>query len=199
MCQLFESIKIKDGIVFHLDLHQQRMDCSVKAVFGIENNIKISEILSDKKIPSKGLFKCRLSYNEEIQDFQILPYQQKMINSLKLVKCDEIKYNYKYSNRDKLNELLVENKDADEIIIVKNGFITDSSYSNLVFWNGETWHTPSTPLLKGIQREYLISQNKIKAVEIRVQDLEKYQKVGLINDMMDLEDMPIIETKNIKI
>ncbi len=197
MCRLFESIKIKDGKALHVDLHQNRMDRSVKEVFGIKNKIKISEILGDKKISSEGLFKCRLSYAKEIFDFQIIPYQRRKINSLKLVQCDEIEYNYKYSNRDKLNELLVENKDADEIIIVKNEFITDSSYSNLVFWNGEYWHTPSTPLLKGTQREYLITINKIKPTEIRINDLINYQKVGLINAMMDFEDMPIVETKNI--
>lgn len=193
MCPLFESIKIKDGKAFHLNLHQQRMDRSVKQVLGIKNKIKILEILSQRNIPPSGLFKCRISYTDKIIDFKILPYQQKFIKTLKLVECNDIQYPLKFSDREYLNDLLDRKGDADEIIIVKNDLITDSSYSNLVLWNGEDWHTPSTPLLQGTKREYLISKNKIKVVKIGVKDLKKYQKVGLINAMMDLEDMPVID------
>ncbi len=199
MCLLFESIKIKDGIPFHLDLHQKRMDRSVRNFFGVGNKIQILDVLNQQALPKKGLFKCRIVYGKEINEILILPYKQKKIKSLRIVKCDEIEYEYKYADRQLLNKLLLENSDVDEIIIVKNGLITDTSYSNLVFWNGYEWHTPSSALLKGIQREFLIAENMIKPIEIRLSDLRKYQKVGLINAMMDMDEMPIIEIDKIQI
>ena len=198
MCQLFESIKVKDGKAFHVDLHQNRMNRSVKEIFKIVNSINIANSLNDTKLPQKGLFKCRIVYDEVLRSIEFVPYKQKSIHSLSLVKADDLEYNFKYSDRKKLNELIVQNSGVDEIIILKNGFITDSSYSNLVFWNGEEWYTSDRPLFKGIQREFLISQKMIKETEIRLIDLKKYKKVGLINAMMDFEDMPVIDTEMVR-
>jgi len=193
MCQLFESLKIKDGKAFHVDLHQNRMDRSVKEIFKTVNSINIASTLNDIKIPQKGLFKCRIVYDEVLRSIEFVPYIQKSIHSLGLVEADDLDYDLKFVDRKKLIELIVENSNVDEIIILKNGFITDSSFSNLVFWDGEEWHTPDKPLFKGIQREFLLSQNMIKEAEIRLTDLKKYNKVGLINAMMDFESIPIVE------
>lgn len=193
MCQLFESIKIKDGRAFHVDLHQNRMDRSVNGIFKTANSINITSVLYHEDLPQKGLFKCRIVYDEVVRSIEFIPYKQKNIQSLEIVKADDLEYDFKFVDRKKFNDLIVENSGVDEIIILKNGNITDSSYSNLVFWNGAAWHTPDKPLFKGIQREFLISQNIIKEVEIRLSDLKKYKKVGLINAMMDFEDMPVVE------
>lgn len=197
MCQLFESIKIKDGKAFHVDLHQNRMDRSIREIFGVSNKLNISSILKEQQIPQQGLFKCRIVYDKELIAVEILPYTKKKINTLRIVRCDELEYQHKYSNREVLNSLVKQNSDVDEIIILKNELITDSTYSNLVFWNGAQWHTPEKPLLKGIQREFLISEKKISSTEIRIQDLKNYTKVGLINAMMNLEEMPVIEISKI--
>jgi len=198
MCQLFESIKVKDGKAFHVDLHQNRMDRSVKEFFKTVNSINISSVLNDKEIPQTGLFKCRIVYDKILQSIEFIPYKQKNIQSLGIVKADDLDYDFKFVNRDKLNDLIAKKSGVDEIIILKNGFITDSSYSNLVFWNGEEWYTSDRPLFKGIQREFLISQKMIKETEIRLIDLKKYKKVGLINAMMDFEDMPVIDTEMVR-
>ena len=199
MCQLFESIKIKNGVAFHLDLHQRRMDRSISEIYGTPNKIEIATILKQQKIPVSGLFKCRIVYDQEIKDVQLIPYRKKEIHSLRVVLADHINYHHKYTDRKMFGNLLEQHSDVDDVILLKDGFITDSSYSNLVFWNGDHWHTPSMPLLQGIQREFLLNQKRIIAVNIRLGDLRNYQKVGFINAMMDLDDMPIIETKNIKI
>ena len=76
----------------------------------------------------------------------------------------------------------------DDIIIVKDGLITDASYANLIFWDGENWFTPNTPLLKGVQREKLLKDGLIQEKEIKPSDLASYQKVALINAMLDFKD-----------
>jgi len=197
MCQLFESIKIKDGKAFHVDLHQNRMDRSVKEIFKTANSINITSVLNHKEIPQTGLFKCRIIYDEVLRSIEFVPYKQKSIHNLGLVKADDLEYDFKFVDRKKLHDFIVENSGVDEIIILKNGFITDSSYSNLVFWTGDEWHTPDKPLFKGIQREFLISQKMIKEVEMKLPDLRKYKKIGLINAMMDFENMPVIEMEDL--
>ncbi|MBN1984735.1 MAG: hypothetical protein JW761_00460, partial [Prolixibacteraceae bacterium] len=61
------------------------------------------------------------------------------------------------------------------------------------------WWTPDTPLLEGTQRERLLKQGKIRVCRITPENLSKYIKVGLINAMQDLENMPRIAMENIKI
>ena len=71
---------------------------------------------------------------------------------------------------------------------MKNGLITDTSYANIVFWDGQNWLTPSTPLLAGTKRARLLHESKIKEAEIRVDDLIKYEKARIINALNDLDD-----------
>ncbi len=198
MFPLFESIKLLDGSFFHLDLHQERMDESLLQIFGHKNIHNLQSIVQNQKFPQKGLFKYRLAYGLEKFKIEIIPYQSKKIKTLRIVSCDDINYELKFSDRKKFNFLLKKNSDVDEILILKNGLLSDSSYSNIVLWNGEEWQTPRKPLLKGIQRKFLLSQNKIKVAEIGVSELDKYEKIGLINAMMDFEDMSVIEVENIQ-
>ena len=60
------------------------------------------------------------------------------------------------------NQLIEKRKHADDIIIVKNGLVTDSFYANLAFLKNGIWFTPETPLLLGVQRQFLLSQKTIQ-------------------------------------
>ena len=90
-----------------------------------------------------------------------------------------------------LNQLLNPEQENEEIIIVKDGLVTDSSYSNLVFRQGNVWYTPSTYLLNGVKRQRLLQQEFIFEREIRPEDLDKYSKVSLINAMLDPGDISL--------
>jgi 4-amino-4-deoxychorismate lyase len=83
------------------------------------------------------------------------------------------------------------------VLIIKNDFITDTSYSNIVFWNGAQWITPDTFLLAGTQRTRLLEEGIILEKKIRAQDLPKYSHARLINSMLDFETTPNILIKNI--
>jgi 4-amino-4-deoxychorismate lyase len=84
-------------------------------------------------------------------------------------------------------------KSADEILIIKNGFVTDTSFSNIVFFDGIKWITPSTYLLNGTQRQQLLQQGAIIEEEIRPSDLKHFRFAKLINAMLDLETSPSID------
>ena len=85
----------------------------------------------------------------------------------------------------------------EKIVIVKQGFITDTSYANIVFFDGHKWFTPVSPLLKGTKRTFLLDKKIIEETEIRIDDLEKFKKARLINAMIDFEDKVEILVENI--
>lgn len=197
MYPLFESIKIKNGFAFHLSLHQQRMNKACMAEFGAECSLKLYECLEKIIVPDTGLYKWRLNYDDGEFKSETQLYTPKKIASLKLIFDDEIEYAHKFSDRSHLDALVELKGSADEIIIVKNGFISDASYANLIFWDGRDWFTPNTPLLKGVQREKLLKDGIIQEKEIRPSDLPSYQKVALINAMLDFDDKIEVPIENV--
>jgi 4-amino-4-deoxychorismate lyase len=96
-----------------------------------------------------------------------------------------------------LNDLLKLKGACDEIIIIKQGYVTDTSYTNIAFYDGEKWYTSDTPLLAGTCRASLIDEGVLSVKNIRETDIWKYKKVSLINAMMNLEEleMPITSIK----
>ncbi|MCA1759522.1 MAG: aminotransferase class IV, partial [Bacteroidales bacterium] len=100
-------------------------------------------------------------------------------------------------DRERLNLLFEKRGICDDIIIVKNGCITDSSFANIVFFDGVKWWTPDTPLLPGTQRAKLLEENKIFECRITPKDISIYSKVGLINAMNDLNEMMQIAIRKI--
>jgi 4-amino-4-deoxychorismate lyase len=107
-----------------------------------------------------------------------------------VVHHESIDYHIKYTDRQILQQLFDQRGDCDDIIIVKNGFVGDSYTANLLFFDGKNWYTPTTPLLKGTKRQFLLDQGVISEKEIREEDIKSYQKVGLINALIDFEEMP---------
>jgi 4-amino-4-deoxychorismate lyase len=197
MYQLFESIKIKNGETFHLDLHQQRMNRAVQDLYHLDCAPCLKNVFTSNVIPDDGIYKCRIFYGNTIDGFEIQKYFPKKISSLKIIYNNTIEYAHKYANRDEISSLLMQKGNTDEIIISKEGLITDASYANLVFYDGSKWVTPAKPLLKGIQREYLLSKNKISISHIKIDDINKFEKVALINAMLDFDDKIEIPMRNV--
>jgi 4-amino-4-deoxychorismate lyase len=107
--------------------------------------------------------------------------------TLELVMAENLDYGYKYLDRSALNNLKAKSQ-ADDIIIVQDGFVTDTSIANLVFENDRGFFTPQKHLLPGIKRESLLAAGVIKLKNISAADLKDYTRVRLINAMIDLED-----------
>lgn len=113
-----------------------------------------------------------------------MPYTIRPVTSLKLVTSDGLDYTYKSSNRQKLDELFKQKGDADDILIVRDGFLTDTSIANIALWNGEQWETPEAPLLEGTMRASLLGKEIIVPATIRPQDLSRYSLIRLFNAMI---------------
>ena len=128
----------------------------------------------------------------QLKQIEIEPYTYRTIQSLKVVRHESVDYHLKYTDRQILQELFARRGDCDDIIIIKNDMVTDSFAANLVFYDGEKWFTPTTPLLKGTKRQLLLDQGILFEKEIKKEDIRAFQKVGLINAMIDFEEMPVV-------
>jgi 4-amino-4-deoxychorismate lyase len=177
---LLETIKIENGEVYNLPYHQNRCDKSRKALFGSKTRLDLSSVISP---PSEGLYRCRILYHEVIESIEYIPYTPKTINSLKVVPSS-INYSYKYADRTTFEILLREQPDVDDVIIEKEGLLTDTSIANIAFFDGTDWFTPTTPLLEGTMRAKFIEHGILKKRDIRKEDLDKYTHVALINAMI---------------
>ena len=186
MYPFIETIRIEKGKIHHLSYHQQRVNRTFAHFWPERVPLNLQQELSN--VPDgPGVFKARLVYDENGKIEQsYTPYTPRTIHSLKLIQDDVIDYTYKSTNRSELSRLTDLRGEADEIIIVKNGLLTDTSYSNIALFDGNQWFTPSTPLLQGTMRQWLMDHGVIIPAEISVTSLQHFEKIALINAMMPL-------------
>lgn len=153
--------------------------------------LNLESILPVISLDSKH--KIRIIYDGLSSRVEFAAYQPKTINSLKVIEENTISYPFKFENRSEFQGLLEKREQADDILIVKNGFLTDSSYSNVAFWDGSEWFTPDTYLLNGVRRQFLLAKGLIREKKITMSDLPNFDKVSLMNAMLDLGavDLPI--------
>ena len=184
MYQFIESIKIENGQAFLLNLHQQRI-YQTFANFHHKCIINLHALLSSLQPPQKGLYKWRIIYNLNGDfEYQFVPYSFTEIKDFELVDNNEINYSFKYFDRTHIDTMKKQSL-AQEIIIVKKGFITDTTFSNLIFLKNGIWHTPKTFLLNGVQRLNLIHLGIIQETEINLEKLKEFSHFQIINAMND--------------
>ncbi|WP_294964358.1 aminotransferase class IV family protein [Sulfurimonas sp.] len=188
-----ETIKSLDGEIFNILYHQRRYESVLKSL-GVSDFKNLKEFLNP---PASGLYRCRLSYDEQEINITYHKYKKRDIKSIKLVYDDEIDYSKKYSDRSALDNLFKKKENCDEILIVKNSLITDTTIANVVFYNDGLWYTPKKPLLKGTTRARLLDAGKIIEKDIYVKDLKDYSKVALMNAMIDFDIITKYDLKDV--
>lgn len=189
-----ETIRLEGGRFHLLALHQARMEATVREVYGEEAAGRIGQIaekLSDIA-PGSGCFKCRVVYDSEIRRVEVLPYSPRDVRSLRVVVAPgELDYHLKSCDRSELAALSAMKGNCDEVIIVRDGLITDTSYTNLVFIGEDGMYTPRRPLLRGVMRESLLEAGRIREADLRLDDIRPGNRLGiravaLINALLPL-------------
>jgi 4-amino-4-deoxychorismate lyase len=188
---------VVNGKLINLKWHQNRFEASYFKFYKELTNIKLNKVIQVPDEHSNGLVKLRFLYNKTDCFCQFDTYEKKSIKTLKLVENNDINYSLKFVDRSKLQELLKQKDKADEILIVKNGLITDTSFTNIAFFDGSQWFTPQFPLLHGTARARLLFEKKIIAKSIRMEDLSSYQYFKLFNAMIDFEEAKFQAIENI--
>lgn len=183
---LLESICLINGKIQNRSMHIKRMRTT-----GLHFRFTPPDLPDIEGMLAPGMdevkLKCRITYHTNINSIAFEHYHPKTIKSLKLVVASP-DYAFKFSDRTVLNDLLNQKNGCEEILIVRNGLITDTSFSNVVLSKGDELHTPAYPLLNGTKRQKLLNEGRIKEAQITPDNLKEYDRLYLINAMLDIED-----------
>ena len=174
--EFFETLKCKDEEVFNLNYHNQRISRTIGM------NINLQEYIYP---PNNQLLKCKVIYNQdEVLNIEFAQYKPRITKSFKIIIDDTIEYNCKSLNRKNIDNLYAKKEDCDEIIIIKNGYITDTSIANIAILENDIWITPKKPLLHGTTLDRLINLNYLKQQDITLDQLLKAPKIAIMNAMI---------------
>jgi len=198
MYRLVETIKIEDGRILNLSKHNERLCRSIRDLFKEKSSLCLENVIKVPLDAESGIYKCRVEYDFAIRKIEFIPYIPRKIKSIKLIEDNTIEYQYKYTDRRRIEDLFCQRGECDEIMIVKEGMVTDSSYSNFIFRNNNgIWVTPSTYLLAGTRRASLLLNGRIVEKKISIMDIGNYKEVRLINAMLDIDDSEAIPLSGI--
>ncbi|WP_419771367.1 MAG: aminotransferase class IV [Candidatus Marinarcus sp.] len=174
----FETIKCDDGISHNLEYHSRRIARTISL------NINLHEYI----LPiNDDALKCKVIYDMYgILDVIYEPYVRKEIKTFKIIEDNTLEYKFKSTNRDAINALLEHKDGADEIIIVQNELVTDTSIANIAIYDGESWFTTKQPLLQGTTRERFLDNKALIERDITVEMLKNSKKIALLNAMVGM-------------
>lgn len=192
MYRFLESIKLKDGVFFRLAYHQERINRCCRQFFTEYKIPGLAAYLHQQEVPEIGLFKCRLLYDEQgFGRLETVPYQLPKIDSLRLVETNLKPVFYKSSDRSIYNQLFTQRADCDDVLLVRNGLLTDTSFANIALFDGKQWVTPRLPVLYGTNRAYLLEKGVIVEQDVEAEKLYLFQKIRLFNAMIEFGEIEL--------
>lgn len=193
MCQfpLFETLAILDGKIQNLYFHQQRYQFAMQHYFLRDHYRQLSDIIIVPKAYQTGLVRCRMDYNQSEFKLSFYHYHRKRIATYQCVRVKDFDYSFKYSNREQF--ALLDKKQADEVIIINNGLVSDCSIGNLLFLKQEKWYTPASYLLKGTQLSLLLAKGQVSFIPMKQAELFSFEKIMMINALNPFDPTRAIE------
>lgn len=187
MCPFIETVRVENGQVYNLHYHNDRMNLTRHAFFGKSPLLDLNNYIVPP--PQSGRIKCRVEYADRIVNITYSSYRARPVATLQLVHADNIVYPFKSADRTELNLAFSQRGDFDDVLIVRNGFLTDTSIANLALFDGNRWITPANPLLKGTKRKELISKGVLYEEDIPVSSLCFFSRIALFNALIDFDEM----------
>ena len=198
MYPLFETLCIDNGCIRNTEWHRRRFETSYGSLY---RHCPTYSLLDNTHISSEyntGIFRLRISYNESSTKTEIEPYITKNITRLKVwVVAPSFDYSLKYTDRSVINNLFSQRGYCDDVLIIKDGMVTDTSVCNIVFFDGQKWITPSTPLLCGTARARLLADGTIEERPVAESDIHKFEAFRLINALRHFDTVATTTTDNI--
>lgn len=194
MSPLLETICIRDGKALHLEYHRQRMQHSSQILFPGYHPPDPEDLLKNIDTHSlQGTLRWRIIYGPGKLLNEIMPYTYKSVRTLKLVETS-IDYSHKFANRDSLDSLYKQRDSADDVLLIKDGRITDTTIANIVFLKDGKLFTPDQPLLMGTAIRRILDEGKVMAMRICPKDIAQSEAFWLVNALrvnFPFDPMPI--------
>lgn len=189
MCRFIETIRIECGRLYHIEAHQQRMDRTRNHFFAGSKPIDLKQLLLPDNYHQRT--RCRVEYDAEVLNITYTPYTIRPVKSLRCIEANDLIYDFKKTDRSAINHLFDQKQGADDVLIVRDNLLTDTSICNIALWDGNRWITPATPLLQGTMREKLLQEGIIHSKDIKVDNLKEYLKIRLFNAMIDFGELEL--------
>ena len=171
---LFETIKILDFRPQNLKFHIKRAEASADEALKFD-------LESCLDSPLAGLVRAKVIYDRggNLKSVEYFAYEMRKFYEFRLVDVD-FSYEKKFLDRSDIDAA----KGAfSEIVMIKNGLVTDTSIANLAIFN-DGWITPKSPLLRGTTRARLLEEGFLRQEDISVQRLLEAKRFGVMNAMM---------------
>jgi 4-amino-4-deoxychorismate lyase len=188
----FETICVENRQLKNIKYHQARLSKTRKDLWGYTNELSLADLAIPDFVTDRR-HKLRIAFSLEMEEIRWELHVPRTISSIKKVYDDEVDYSYKYNDRSVLIRLFDQRGNADEILIIKNGLVTDSFYCNVAFSKNGVWFTPTTNLLPGTQRNFLLDKSIINEAVISEKDILKYSHIRLFNALTDWDSAPELE------
>ena len=198
MCLFIETICYEQGSFQRIGLHNERCNLTRNHFFGLQPNLQLELYLTVPAHLKNETVKCSFTYGIEIIGITYELYKIRPVSSLQLVNDNAIDNSFKYADRTKLNALFQLRGQYDDILIVKHGLITDTSYANIIFRKEGKWYSPQNPLLRGTRLESYLSEGRVTPALLRPKDLPHFSEARIVNAMISIENSPVIPIGNIK-
>lgn len=194
MYQYFETLKVINQQCPLLKYHELRFLHTHLSIWGKAPSQCLKEILENhfRHHPDtyqKGIpYKCHISYDQIHHAINMIPYQKKKINFLRLVDLSSINYPFKSEDRSCFLSITALIQEGTEAIIIKNGLLRESTFTNIALLGPQGWITPEEPLLEGTRRAFLLEKGILKKGQIKVEQIGDYSKIRLFNAMVCWQD-----------
>lgn len=192
MYPLIESIKLKDGEFFRLPYHQERIDRGLAQCCVDRSSLDLQSLLEKSDYPRHGLYKCRLLFGDAGEQLEFQAYQMRDIKTLGLMNVDWPSIDYKSTDRQHYDAAFASRGAADDVLFVRNGMLTDTSYANIAVFDGQKWKTPRMPLLFGTQRAFLLEKGFVTEADIPVEFLNESPRIRLFNAMIEFGELELV-------
>ena len=194
MHQFVETIRIEGGKAINLSLHEARMNATRMHFAPHATPISLQKWLDNAPISDERI-KARVVYDVDgVCETMYQTYKRREIQWLRMVEDNNINYTFKSTDRHELDRLLALRNGCDEVLIVKNGLITDTSFTNVAFFDGHKWFSPAQPLLNGTMRQWLLQCGQLTEVQIAPASLTSFQRIMLFNAMIGAHELELPTT-----
>ena len=195
MSLLLETIQILNGKPQRLDYHNDRLNRSRNQLMCSHADIYLEDYLQIPEEFTKAKVKCRILYGQDIDKIEFSNYTERVFSKF-LFHETILDYPFKYTDRSAFDKIKSKLPASTEIIFIKDQFITDTTFSNIVFKHKSgKWYTPSKPLLEGTQREFLLDEEILDERDIKIKDLNDYSHFMLINAMLDFHEYRALDIR----
>ena len=198
MSRFLETIRIRDGVPLHLEWHQRRVDETFRVFFPGIPPLSLTAVIADTRIDAGEEQRCRIVYDDATHEITVTPLQPRSIRSLRLIDLPtDYDYRYKYADRRILELAFSRRGDADDVLLLRDGWVTDTSVANVAFLSNGRWYTPAMPLLAGTTWKRLVSEGVIVPRPIHVDDLGRYEVCVVFNALNDWDERLAIPVSSI--